>query len=226
MSEDFVLFQSFQDPAAAQDLIDQLRFNNIPFDIENSSPPIDPLFIGANLDPNIRIKLRPQDFAKAQAVLEKYYGSQLNNIGEDYYLFSFSNEELREILEKPDEWGYLDQQLAKKILKERGEELSAEKLALLKQERLRQVEQPEEAGTRWLVVGYLFSVVVPLVGVFFGSYLFSHKKTLPDGRRVYAYVPASRNHGFYMLIISIVRTVSWVVMRMMDPGHGFFIFRF
>ena len=108
MNEPFIVFQSFYDISLAQEMAEKLKQNDIPLEIEDTSSPIDPVIIGSGLDAEIRIKLRQQDFNKAHSVLEEYYTDQLDTIGKDYYLYDFSDQELIEIIEKPDEWGVLD----------------------------------------------------------------------------------------------------------------------
>ena len=186
MSENYSLFQSFTDPALALDIAEKLKEANIPLEIDDTSSPIDPLIIGSALDADIRIKLQPKDFPKAHAVLENYYNQQMDTVGNDYYLFSFTNEELQEIIAQPDQWGHFDYKLAQKILKERGQEVNEKQMAALKAERVKEVAKPEQVGNAWIILGYFISIFFSPVGIFFGSAITSFKKTLPNGYKVYS----------------------------------------
>ena len=64
------------------------------------------------------------DFPRAHLALKAYYQAQLSTMDPDYYLFSFTDTELLEIVTHPDEWGHLDYALAKKLLADRGKPLS------------------------------------------------------------------------------------------------------
>ena len=71
-----------------------------------------------------------------------------------YYLLSFTDKELLEILSKPDEWGHFDYVLARALLAERGLEIPDETIGQMKQQRLLQLarEESEEDEPDGLVV--------------------------------------------------------------------------
>lgn len=215
MSQPFVIFQSFTDPTVAQDVCELLAAKNIPFEIEDTSSPLDPLIIGNSSDADIRIKLQQQNFSRANAVLDAYYQLQVNAVGKDYYLFEFTDEDLYGILQKPDEWGRLDYALAQKILQERGQETSTGKIEMLKQQRIKELARPEPLDRSWIFLGYLMAVAFSPVGIFYGLAITGFKKTLPNGQRIYSYSRPDRNHGQNILIIACCITAVWVVYRML-----------
>ena len=49
---------------------------------------------------------------------------EIEVIDDDYYLLSFSDDELIDVVSKSDEWNKFDVSLAKKLLKERGNEIT------------------------------------------------------------------------------------------------------
>ena len=128
MNEPFVVFKSYNDPELASALAEFLGNEQIPYEIEDTSSRLDPVIIGTSLEPDIRIKIRPKDFEQAHAILERQSKLFVESVGKDHYLFTFSNNELVEIIENPFEWGELDYQLAQKILKERGVNIDTEKI--------------------------------------------------------------------------------------------------
>lgn len=119
----------------------------------------------------------------------------LDKIDKKYYLFSFTNDELYEILIKSDEWNPFDYKLAQKLLINRGEKVDAEMLDSLKKERLKVLAKPEQNQNSWIVAGYLFSFLGGGVGIIIGYSLWSSKKTLPNGERIYSYKSVDRKHG-------------------------------
>src|SRR5438477_6380675 len=150
MTEQFLTFQSFTDLDLAKEIADRLSGANIPVQVEDTSPPIPPMIMGTSLTPDIRVKIRQEDFQKAHAVLEQFYAKQVDLVEKDYYLFEFTNEELLKIIKTPDEWGHFDYRLAQKILKERGQEIQPKEIETLKSERFKEISKSEDIGRSWI----------------------------------------------------------------------------
>lgn len=213
MADTYLTFQKFNDAGLAQQIAERLKQNGINYLIENNQKFFDPSFANNTIDPDIIIKLRSEDFVKAHKALDEYYQKHLENVEEDYYLFTFTNDELREIITKPDEWGHFDYQLANKILRDRGKEIPAEEAAFLKTQRIKKLAQPEKEGSYWIYVGYFSAIFGGLFGIFIGWALAYLKKTLPNGERVFAYNENERKHGMTMLFISIFSLMFWIIFR-------------
>ena len=207
MSDHFLTYQKFNDMALAQDMKDWLQQHGIESRLENNQKYFNPDFAFNRLDADILIKLRAGDFEKANQALDDYFRKQLNNVAPDYYLFQFSNAELKEIISKPDEWGHLDYQLAQKILKERGDEINPGMISELKEERLEELARPEKSPSAWIWSGYFFALFTGFIGAFIGSLLAFSKRTLPDGQRVYSYPPGDRLHGRIIFFIGLAVTL-------------------
>ncbi len=120
MANDFTTFQKFQDPELAQDILNLLRQNHLECEIEDHNKFFDASFANNRIEASIILKIRKDDFEKADKILNDYYSTHLDTVESDYYLFEFTDEELYEIIARPDEWGKYDYLLAQKILKERG----------------------------------------------------------------------------------------------------------
>jgi hypothetical protein len=209
----FSTFRKFTHLEQAEELVDLLEDNQIPYEVEDSSPDM-VLASSESVQKEIRVKLKQEDFTRANALLETLAQSFLENVSKDHYLFEFSDEELHEILEKPDEWGKNDYALAKKILKERGKDIAPEKLAELQNTRTKELAKPEGGQTGWIIFGYISAFCGGGLGIFFGWYLMSFKKTLPDGRKVYAYTPDVRKHGRIIFFIGIPSLIIWTVVKL------------
>ena len=93
--------------------------------IDNSSS-LDASFIGATYDNKIEVVIANKHFGKAEFILSKNAEEVIREVDKEHYLFNFSNEELYDILLKPDEWSEFDYLLSKKILKERGKNIDEE----------------------------------------------------------------------------------------------------
>ncbi len=89
--------------------------------------------------------------------------------------------------------------------------MDARLLDLLNKSRLQELAQPEEKQTANLWLGYLFALLGGVVGLFMGWHLATAKKTLPNGERVYVYRERDRQHGKWILGLSIVILLVWIL---------------
>jgi len=137
-------------------------------------------------------------------VLNEHITRNLSELDPDYYLFTFSNEELNEIIQKPDEWSNQDYVIAKKILRDRGENITDEDIQGIRSARLNELSRPEQEESSWIFLGYLMSVVLPVAGLVMGILFSTSKKVLPDGNKLLIYDSKTRSHGSKMIFISIL----------------------
>jgi len=202
MIDQFEIFQSFNDAELARLIAEKIKENDIEFIIDKSKPLLDTSFIDTSIQRHIHIKLQRKDFEKGHKALEDFYKTQLDNVDNDYYLFTFSNDELREIISKQDEWGYFDYQLAQKILKDRGHEIEHDALNKIKENRIKELAQPEKASRLLIFFGYCFIPFGVIVGFLIGRHLFYNKRTLPNGQIAFFYRETDRKHGNRIMIVS------------------------
>lgn len=213
MTEEFITFQRFGDRELAESLVGVLEAAKIDCRFEDQSSSLDSSFGGGGFTNEYVVKLQKDDFEKANAVLIEHSIADLDSIGDDYYLFSFSDDELRDVIAHNDEWSRFDSMLAQKLLKDRGHEIDQNELRILKQQRIEELSQPEKPQTTAIIAGYILAVLGGLVGIFIGWYLSSQKKTLPNGDRVFSYREADRRQGKNMMYLGILFLVFWIVMR-------------
>jgi len=215
MTENFTAFRNFPSLNQAQELETLLNKNNIQTVVGNNIPPVDTTFSGSNLQHQYEIKIDPSDFAKAELLLEEFAENTMNDIDKDYYLFSFTNEELYDILIKADEWNAFDYKLAQKILIERGKVIDVDMLNSLKKERLKILAQPEENQKSWIIAGYLLAFVGGFLAILIGYSLWTAKKTLPNGERIYSYKPADRKHGKTIFYIGFIAAIFFSLISIL-----------
>lgn len=214
MNESFLTFKKFKDLELAKEISNQLKQNNIEFLLEDNPKFFDPTFANNTFDPYILIKIKPEDFTKANAALEEYYKMSLSHVESDYYLFEFTDNELFEIISKPDEWGPFDYQLSKKILGDRGKEVKPEEAKFLKEKRLIELAKPETSPKFWIYFGYFSAIVGGFFGIIIGSSLIYLKKTLPTGKRIYTYGDKERAHGRRILFISCIALIVYLTLAL------------
>jgi hypothetical protein len=203
MTEDYSIFKKFPTLEQAKELIELLDESGIESLLSENIPLVDATFAGNTLHNEFDVKIKQSDFKKATEILEKNAENLIDQIDKDYYLFEFTDEELYGILLKSDEWSVFDYTLAQKILKQRGKSVDKELLNSLKNQRLEDLSKPEENQEVWIFAGYIFSLLGGLLGLIIGYILWTSKKTLPNGQKVYSYSVYDRRHGKCIFYIAL-----------------------
>jgi hypothetical protein len=213
MNKRFVEFQRFSSRVELENGIKILTENNIEYLIEDVSVNLDPVLSSNKLGIEFLLKIEQINFEKANKILDEFYSLEIDEIENDYYLFSFSDNELLEVIIKSEEWNKFDVQLAQKILRLKGKGLSNLEIEKIKTQRILELSKPEKNQSVWIFVGYISSLFGGLLGIFIGWHLLTFKKTLPNGQRVYNYSNEDRNHGNKILIIGIISIIIWVIVN-------------
>lgn len=213
MSKKFVEFQRFSSEEELENCIKILTENNIEYIIEDVSINLDPVLSSNKLGKEFLIKIEQVNFEKTNEILDKFYSSEINEIDNDYYLFSFSDDELLDVIIKSDEWNKFDVQLAKKILSKKGKGLSNLEIDHIKRQRILDLSKPEKKQSEWIFVGYVSSLLGGLLGIFIGWHLLTFKKTLPNGDRIFNYSNEDRKHGNQILIFGIISIIVWTIIK-------------
>lgn len=232
MKGSFLRFHAFSDQVLAEEFTAVLKEANIEFQLNREPTMLDRQWLGSSSDPDIIIKIRSDDFDRAHQYLQNYFDSHLGEINKEYFLFSFTNEELLEVLHKPDEWGDLNYRLAQKLLADRGITPDYTEVQKMKQERIEELVKPGKTDWGTIAVGYFFLFVclyliwrveagfafAPhccIISLFTGRHLAYNKKILPDGSKTLSYNKESRVQGkiiiaasFLLLCIAIV---AWLL---------------
>ncbi len=169
------------------------------------------------------VKIPADYFAKADELLKKQITISMEDVEPDYYLLSFTTEELRDVIIKKDEWGDYDYQLALALLEKQGITYTEPQMEELRSSRLETLAQPVDLPVIWQVIGFCspflaltimipFAWIFSFLGIFIGAFVRMSKKTLPDGTRRYAFAPKTRNTGTWMILSSIVLlVVCWTL---------------
>lgn len=213
MNETFLTFKVFNDSETAQDFAEVLKQNHIPYFIEEDAVVFDPSYANNQFNKDFRLKLRPQDFQRGNQVIEEYYYTQLDTVDKDYYLFDFTDEELQEIVAKPDEWGQLDYLLAQKLLTNRGKEIKSNEIQELKVKRINELATPDTVKHSSIIWGYILGFFFfPLALLMGWSWGFA-KRTLPTGQRIYMYDSYAQLHGRRIFIMGIILLVLSIALR-------------
>ncbi|GAB3635015.1 hypothetical protein GCM10027422_06050 [Hymenobacter arcticus] len=214
-STDFRDFQTFASADAAQPLLALLARQGIlaRTAADNGQVAFDPSFANNQLTSKFIVKLQLADFEPASQLLADLNQHAISQADPNHYLFSFSDEELFDLLVKPDEWSSFDVALAGQLLRQRGRDVSPDTLRLLRQHRVADLAQPDKNHKIWILGGYLSALLGGFFGLLIGWQLYFHRRQLPDGRRVYAYSATDRVHGLRILVLAIIMLLVVVSVR-------------
>jgi hypothetical protein len=239
MDETFLTFQIFTDGTIAEKFAARLDQCKIPYKMVYDSLAPDSASGDQKGAPDVRIKIMQKDFPEAYKELADYYKGQPRLTDNDYYLYDCSDEELMEIIDKPNEWDQHDLNLAKKILKKRGKEIQLQKNNVVRsikadvpiQKKVKKPKprksKPRKANKKWLakkikffksfalpersvLLGYLAAVLIAPLGIYIGWTMAYGKNIAPDGQVSYAYEEEKRGHGGKILIISLIITIALI----------------
>lgn len=211
MSDSFLTFEKFTDPALAAAIAGELEAHGIPAKVVDDKPVFDASFANTHYEATALLQVAPADFTRARKVLEDFYQSQLSHLDPDYYLFSFTDEELTNVIQHPDEWSPLDYALAKQLLAQRGKPVTSEQEATIRQQRIHTLAKPEKMHLGWVIIGYCAALTGGILGLILGYVLIAAKKTLPNGQRVYVYTAKERQQGRIILLVTLACFVLWVL---------------
>ncbi|ASU33459.1 hypothetical protein [Mucilaginibacter xinganensis] len=215
MEADFITYQKFNDIALAYQLTDLLQLHKVDYQFEEEALTFNPSFnLNDELSKQYAVKISAGDFDRVNELLKQDAGEHLGDVEKDYYLFDFSTDELRDVVAKADEWSAFDVQMARKLLADKGKAITDAELENLEEKRIEELKVAEPPQTGWIVIGYIFSLLGGILGVFIGWYLKSSKKTLPNGERIYEYSERDRWHGAVIFYISIVVLTISLIYRM------------
>ena len=215
MENQYSVYKKYPTVEQAQEIIKFLNENSIETQFGENSSSLDSNFSGSSFNNEFEIKIKETDFEKANQLLEEIAENQINQVVSDYYLFSFSDEELYDIILKQDEWNEFDYSLSKKILADRGKSIDLDLLKSLKNQRLEDLAKPEENQKTWIISGYIFALLGGLLGIIIGFVLMTSKKTLPNGKLVYSYNEKDRIQGKTMFYIGLIMLPFYIIIKIL-----------
>jgi hypothetical protein len=221
MEPEFITYQKFNDIALANELAELLEEHSIIYLVEEDSLTFNPSFaLNDELSKDYAVKIKAKDFEQVNELLKQQANENFGEVEKDYYLFDFTDDELKDVVVKADKWSAFDVQLARKLLAERGKAVSDSEIADIEEKRIEELKEPEPSQLTWVILGYIIAIgslampfFISIIGLFIGWYLKSSKKTLPNGERVYEYSERDRWHGAVIFYISIAALILSVIYR-------------
>lgn len=209
--QNYVTYKKFPDAQEARALQHFLIGNGIECLFIDDSPSMGSAMAG-DYGKQYEVQLKPEQFEVADKLLEEYAASMLTDLPEDYYLLSFTDEELYDVILKHEEWSEFDYMLARKLLTERGKNIDESLIKSLRKQRMDDLAKPEGNQHAWIIVGYALSFLGGFFGFITGYVLWTSKKTLPNGQVVPTYSEEDRKHGKIIFWLGVVLLIIYVAI--------------
>lgn len=203
MNSAFTTFRQFDTVEEAEAVLVRLLDRaGIAHEVAPEYPPVLAGFRDENPTEKIAVRLNRADFQKVQNLLVwQAVEATMGETEPDHYLFSFTTDELVEVVKKPDEWSAYDVTLTRHILHHRGITVNNDHMNALVRERIRTLAEHDKPSPFWLATGFVLAVLGGLGGILFGLQYVNDTKKLPTGQKVYTYDEATRRKGKRMLLI-------------------------
>jgi hypothetical protein len=222
MSDVFEEYKTFPTFKQAQEYIEALDKIDIKYKLENVTPLFDPSFAGNTNNEAVILMIKKNDFWKADKAFEVEHLIDIASIDKSYYLFTFSDTELMDVIVKKDEWNNFDYILAQKLLKERGKEISSEMLDTLRRQRQQEMSRHLPFPKTWVIAGYIFALLGGLVSIFIGLQILWDTKKLPDGTTMNSYDSQARFHGQMIFTIGLIVLIITIMLNSIEEYYNIF----
>lgn len=201
---EFKTFMTFPNRSQVDAIVTVLNENSIPYKLQDTSKDFDVTFSNDGLKNTFLIMLLETDFDKVNQLLEKNIPFDSSTVDNNHPFYSFTIEELKEVVKNFDEWFPTDVKLAKELLSKQHIEVSQKAIVQHQLIKQKQSEQPEKSSLLTLAMGYTFCVFGGLAGIGIALYLLFGKRKLANGEQVYLFSRNDRNHGLAMLILGLI----------------------
>lgn len=206
------LYKSFDTAEIASLLTDLLAENSIPFEVYGPEGKIED-FDREGSYSSLEINVLESDFDKVDKLIEDRADQELETVAKDYFIFEFSNDELKEVLIHADEWSALDLALAHKLLKDRGEPMDKDQLEIWRAERIAKSAEPQDASQGWVVISYVLAFILPLISLITGLVYMRAKKIDLNDNAVPKYSAETKKHGKMLFTISLFMMIIYTILN-------------
>ncbi len=190
-------------------IVKLLKSNNIPYEVSSAASIIDASIVGTVNMPKFTLKLHPSDFQEANHIIKDSINVSEIDINDYQHLKLLDNDELFEILRKPEEWTVEAELAARKILEHRNvrvsqEELEQEREALrIKNRKGKSVPFGiQVAYFISIIMGFIFGIIFLIAGISMGYYYAFGKTVDENGNKQFIYDKKAREGGKLMLVFA------------------------
>lgn len=204
MEQDFVVYRRYSTQEEAEHVKQLFAKQAIEAKIAINTTDLEGTMAGSSVNPKFELSLHQTDFERADELLIAANDTSLDELDADYYLFQFTDEELKNVLIHSYEWSEHDLAISRKILESRNISIDENELKFQKTERLEELAQPESGQTGWITFGYIMAFGGGFFGLLIGYFLWKTKKNMPNGTQVFVYDETVRKHGKNIFLVSLI----------------------
>jgi len=222
--KNYILLRVFREEEDMKFFTDVLDDCNIDYKVDNPQSISDNTLATAYgvqvaedaLQYKFMLMVAEDDFERAQSELRSHIAEWISNAGseENSLLNEFNDEELLDVIKKPDEWSEEDSAMAQALLEKRGKHVSNEVVEAFRQKRLEEVRKPKFGGYFTIIIGYIFAFAGGIIGIFLAASLLG-KKRIFNGEKVNIYDKTTRINAIIYLTISILVVIALAVFLVM-----------
>ena len=167
--------------------------------------------IGASEDAQVIVSVPRNLYAAARAAMESE--CLKIDLPENHYLLTSTDEELVEIVAQASEWSAFDVAHARRLIDQRGTDLT--KIEDRRAEHLRRLQHGQPASKKLIFFGWVFSLLGGLIGLGIAWSLASMKEKTPHGD-FFIYDEESRAIGRRMLKVAGAVLAAGVGLRLVS----------
>ncbi len=215
--QNWVFHSRYESKTLLQNMTSLLEHHQIPYQTLEHKNAAAEVYIALNeMSTYYTLSLMARDFDRVHKILKEEAKHQSIYKQEDYYLRGLSDQELIDILESPNDWHVMDVVGAQYLLDERGVRYSDEDLELMRLHKMVELRRPQTVNRSKIILGYLLAFFVGILGIFRGLYYLQDQTILPNGRRVFTFDGSTRQHGWRIVLISLV----WLLGVAISLSYG------
>jgi hypothetical protein len=185
--------------------------NGISYEVDSAKTIIDENIVGSPLFAKYTLKLKPKDFELANQKIEQYYAQVITDHDGFEHLSQLTNEELIDIIIRPEEWSIESSVAAKLILRDRNIIMSDEDIANKRKQHQSALRKGEKANLALrlscilaIFIGLALNLVFAIGGLSFSYYLAYGTKKDSNGVSYFIYDMPSRKQGMWIFYGGII----------------------
>lgn len=172
------------------------------FDVESADGPISDEF---------SVMIYPADQARVEAILLQQAEKEAQDIDPGYYLLTYTDAELREVLSDPDAWSKYDYVVARKLLRQRGHPLTDAALKKMQVHTKAIKDARQRRSDKLLWLGYAAVVAGGIGAIIIGNRLIEGSHTSASSRTA-RYNLQDRKDGRNLIVMGIGSLIMWIAM--------------
>ena len=199
---DFKTYMSFIDAESSLELTALLEKNDISYILQDTKSDFDPSMSLNEANKPYLIQIQDEDREKVDQLVNESY--DISKVNKEHFLYSFSDDELIDVLKNEEEWHPLDVLLAKKLIQEKNIIIDQKVISSHQEEKRLKLFNYEKLPKYTISIAYLICFAGGMLGFAIAIFLIVSKKTLLSGEKMYSYNPSVRRHAKIMLILSSI----------------------